>query len=378
MASEKKQSVKESKAAQLAYQKAQDWANEAPIRRKQRAIYRQMLAQYEPVPFDILNKAVSKQRLSHAYLFTGPKGSLKTELAILLSQTILLGKNELVNEEMLSDAEMIFCENIATNNHPDYYFLNGYRKEAISKEEIDSIPIRFAQKAVSAAGKKVYVIDHFENTSISAMNSMLKFLEEPSDNVYAIIIADNVERILPTIVSRCVQLRFQPLPTQLYYDLARKQGVDLEDAYLLSHIEKSIDHFAEVVVSDSFQNAKKMLKQWIGADGDRRLLLVDYEVHYQAKKASSEKSALKQAKDINLDTIRYFLDMMICFYKDILLYDGNGPAWYDSAIQKQYFATKYIAKCIEILVQQRDLCNRINDLNLVLAQTIYRLGKEVQ
>lgn len=255
---------------------------------------------------------------------------LKKEAGILFAQSIILEKNALIHEEELNDEEKNIASRITTGNYADFIFLDGYRKEAISKDEISEIQSLFSKTSTEKSNRKFYLIDHFENMSISAMNAILKFLEEPEENVYAVLTTDNIDRLLPTVISRCVLVPFHPLKKSTCYNQAISEGLD-EDAFLLTRIVSKTSDYMSMAVSPAYQNAKSMLKQYIGIQGNPRLILVDYDVRYKVQAKDTDGSA----KDQNIDQVKLFFMLLSKFYRDALSNIQDGPSWYMHALEEE-------------------------------------------
>lgn len=370
--SDKKLTAAEKEQILLAKQQLEQEASQKQLRIKNR----QLLETYQPVVFRMLNQALQAKALSHAYLFLGPQGGLKKEMAFLLAESIFCESEGLIREEEASEEKQDIVRRVENGSYGDFLYIDGNRKMQISKEELGEIQQLFAKTSLEKSNAKVYILEHIENTSIQAMNSILKFLEEPAENVYAILTTDNVERLLPTIVSRCVNVPFHPLPNTLFQSLMEEEGIDEEDCFLLYRVSKQIGGYGDLVASDAYQIAKTMLKQYIGVENNKDLLLVDYDLRYrkQAKDMVGEDKA-GMARDINMDILNYFFSFLLNFYKDVMRYPEGAPTWYHSAIEslRSMHTSRTYEKQIEIIVEQRDRCNRTNDLNLLLAQTIARL-----
>ena len=96
----------------------------------------------------------------------------------------------------------------------DFVYLDGNAK-SISKKDVDDLQLQFSKtSSEEGTGTRCYILDHFENSSSSAMNSLLKFLEEPGKDVVGILITDNIHRILPTFVSRCTMIPFTAMTSE--------------------------------------------------------------------------------------------------------------------------------------------------------------------
>jgi len=145
---------------------------------------------------NFLEKSYSEGRLVHAYLFFGGDKDEKINVARKLAK-IVLGDDEITSRLVDSDEHA----NVITVR-PD--------GKNIRKEQIVFLKTEIMKKSIENRGK-VYIIEDADKMSISATNSLLKFLEEPAPDVYIILISPAKEVLLPTIVSRCVNLGFRGL-----------------------------------------------------------------------------------------------------------------------------------------------------------------------
>lgn len=346
--------------------------------RQNRVQIRKLLAQYEPTAYRFLDQALKTGSLPHACLFLGPKGSLKKDMAFLVAGS-LFAKTEtgLAEEENLSAEKQMIFTRMAAGDYSSLILIDGYRKSAISKDEADEIQSRFSVTAAEG-GVKVYIIDHMENSSDSAQNSLLKFLEEPARDVYAILTADHAEGILPTIRSRCVIVPFRPLPADVYRKAAEQAGLDPEDAFFLSGISSDFRNMGDQAASYAYQTAKQMLKQYLNVQGDQRLLVVDYEARYRVRSSKTDESVkTADARDANLDMLQLFFSMVMQFCKSVLVHDADGPAWYHNAVSAAMNDSPRIyERRLRIAMEERDRVNRNNDLSLLFAQAMYRMEVE--
>lgn len=328
---------------------------------------KQLLEQQQQIVYHALENACSTHRISSAYLFVGPYGTPKYEAAILLAQSILCEK-----QDGLACEECNTCRRVKEGLYADLVILDG-KENTISKDMVDALQEKFSKTALEANGQRVYIIRNAENATISAQNSMLKFLEEPGEGVTAILTTDNVNRMLDTIVSRCTVLPFMPKSTDAYYTDLLELGVHQEDAYLMSAIVKDKEDVKNMFDVDSktctknFEKVVNMLKQFLNCEGMlRKELSVDWEVSY----ASSSKDASTQKKE-NLIVLSAFFDVLIQYAHDIILQNQKGPLWYQQSITT---SKDDPIELLHIALQQKDVCNKYNDLNLVFYQTLYQLG----
>ena len=155
---------------------------------------------------DFKNITSNITSFSHAYLFD--VNSLEQALPYIkeFSKLILFGNN--YENKEFSD----MCYQIDNDVFDDVYLVNP-STIGISTEEISKLLLYMETKSLRTNGKRVYMIYGFERLSQDVSNKILKFLEEPEENIYALLITENYEKILPTIVSRCQVLKLY-FPTQ--------------------------------------------------------------------------------------------------------------------------------------------------------------------
>ena len=331
---------------------------------------KELLEKQQPIVYRALDNACKTNRISSAYLFTGPYGTPKYEAAVLLAQSILCEKkNGLACEECNT------CRRVREGTYADMMILDG-KDESISKEMIDGIQEKFSKTALEENGQRIYIIKNAENATISAQNSMLKFLEEPGSGVTAILTTDNVNRMLPTIISRCTVLPFMPRSAKDYFDDLIQEGVNQEDAYFMSHIVKDMADLKNMYDIDSqkntvlFEHVCGMLKQFLNCEGmKRKELSVDWEVNWSSKAKDTNIS-----KKENLLILSSFYDLLMLYAHDVITENLDGPLWYQNTVKNSFEKKKMCCDILRIALEEKNACNRYNDLNLVLYQTLYQLG----
>ena len=175
---------------------------------------------YRPLTFDsvvgqqhivsTLEHAITEGRLSHAYLFCGPRGTGKTTMARILAKALLCRNAEAARAEGASgcmpDGTCEECELIAEGNHPDVYELDAASRTGVDnvREEIIN-SVNFAP----VRGKyKIYIIDEVHMLTTAAFNALLKTLEEPPAHVIFVLCTTDPQKILETILSRCQRFDF--------------------------------------------------------------------------------------------------------------------------------------------------------------------------
>ena len=318
----------------------------------------------QPVVYQALENAVKNHRVSGAYLFSGPYGTMKKEAAILLAQSIFCEK-----QDGLACEECENCRRVREGLYGDLIMLDGKQK-AVSKEDVDAIQLKFSQTALEKGnGERVYIIENCENASISAMNAMLKFLEEPGSGVTAILTTDNIMRLLPTIVSRCSLLPFTPRGPLSYKADAAALGCSEEEAFFLARTARTQEDMQQLKESGVYDKALLMFRQLMNLDGmEKDELLVDYEVSYRAQDSDAA-----EAKKKNIALLGMFLNLVSAFAEDVITGCKEGPAWYVQALENAPHDEIFWGKMIMIVCSQKDRVNRFNDLNLVMYQTFRKM-----
>lgn len=203
---------------------------------------------YRPLTFDsvvgqqhivsTLEHAITEGRLSHAYLFCGPRGTGKTTMARILAKALLCHNAEAARAEGASgcmpDGTCEECELIAEGNHPDVYELDAASRTGVDnvREEIIN-SVNFAP----VRGKyKIYIIDEVHMLTTAAFNALLKTLEEPPAHVIFVLCTTDPQKILETILSRCQRFDFhrignEDIEHRLVY-VCEQEGFDYDDEAL--------------------------------------------------------------------------------------------------------------------------------------------------
>ena len=203
---------------------------------------------YRPLTFDsvvgqqhivsTLEHAITEGRLSHAYLFCGPRGTGKTTMARILAKALLCRNAEAARAEGASgcmpDGTCEECELIADGNHPDVYELDAASRTGVDnvREEIIN-SVNFAP----VRGKyKIYIIDEVHMLTTAAFNALLKTLEEPPAHVIFVLCTTDPQKILETILSRCQRFDFhrignEDIERRLAY-VCEQEGFDYDDEAL--------------------------------------------------------------------------------------------------------------------------------------------------
>lgn len=164
----------------------------------------------QPKVRDFLRQSVSSDHVAHAYLFTGPAGSNKTQAAFALAKSLVCPKGASGPKGGACGA-CDSCASVGRRSHPDVHYVepegaSGYLVEQVRNimSDVSLAPIK--------ADKKIYIIDRADLLGHTAANAFLKTLEEPPADVVFILLGRTRESVLPTIASRCQIVPFRHIP----------------------------------------------------------------------------------------------------------------------------------------------------------------------
>lgn len=166
-----------------------------------------------------LRNAITRQRIAHAYLFVGPRGTGKTSTARIFAKALNCTNGPSADFDVNDPA----CKAIADGSHLDVIEIDGASNNGVDQVRDLRETVRYAP----AQGKyKVYIIDEVHMLSAAAFNALLKTLEEPPSHVKFVFATTDPQKVLPTIVSRCQRFDLKPIPPELIIERLKKIAVE--------------------------------------------------------------------------------------------------------------------------------------------------------
>ena len=205
----------------------------------------------------VLRQAVKQGRISHAYLFCGPRGTGKTTTARVLSRAL----NCLHPQDGEPDNRCALCQNLNQGR-----FMDLIEMDAASNRGIDEIRnIRDKVHFSPTEGRyKVYIVDEAHMLTEAASNAFLKTLEEPPAHVIFVLCTTEPHKVLPTIISRCQRFDFRRLSTETMTERLRF----LCDQEAIEAETKALESLARAA-SGSLRDAENLLEQTVLSYGQK-------------------------------------------------------------------------------------------------------------
>jgi len=257
-----------------------------------------------------LKTAIGTGKVSHAYLFAGEDGSGKNMLANAFAMALQCEQIRQGNIGDLAEVKACgickSCIQAASDNHPDIIRIT-HDKASIG---IDDIRIQLnndIQIKPYSSPYKIYIIDEAEKLTEQAQNALLKTIEEPPKYGIILLLTNNLNSLLPTILSRCVTLHIKPIDSELMLKYLMEQyqvpdyQAELSTVFAQGNLGKAIQYSS----SEEFAEMKKEVLHLLKYIDDMEL----YEIIDGLKKISENKV---QVFD--------YIDLMILWYRDVLLF----------------------------------------------------------
>ena len=324
------------------------------------------LKEHQPIIYQTFLNALQKDQLSHAYLLSGSNGAPLLDVAQFFAKSILCD-----NPSPMACDNCFTCSKVDDGKYADLFVYDG-SKASIKKEDVDTIETSFEMEAFEEKGIRVYILHLIETMTVSATNSILKFLEEPGKQTYAFLTTNNENLVLPTIISRCQLLRLKTADKQLVIKEAMELGVEEKDAELLSCFYNNGELIKEIIDSqeenDAFFTAKECFEQTIEILANEETADVMYYV--QSNVVNNVKSK---------ETCRYYINMLVTALEDVINIQNQKNAFLTSyVIILNNLANKlsHIDESLIELLKCGDLINLNVNIPLLIEHIFHTITKE--
>ena len=324
------------------------------------------LKEKQPIIYQTFTNSLANHTLSHAYLIVGNPGTPLLETAKFLAKTVLCD-----DPSPLACSNCITCLRIESENYPDVITLDG-SKATIKKEDVLNIEERFEKTAFETKGIMIYIIHLVENMTLEAVNSILKFIEEPEGEVYAFLTTNNINNVLPTIVSRCQTLNLKSVDRKEIIQDSIDLSIPQEDAELLSYFYNDSE-----LIYDLLKDEDESENYFISKKAVLGLLNALNEGNYKDAIYYEQKEIVPLVK--TKEEMRFFIDLLTEFFEDLLNKKCNREISlrsYDTILTSLCSKLPHIEKSLSELLKQRNLVNTNINISLQLDHLTMYISKE--
>ena len=327
-----------------------------------------------------MQNALLTDKVSHAYIISGETGSGKEFIARVFAKALLCEHRLEKNGTIESCNECPSCIKALSGNHPDTITLTHEKPGSIGVDDIrhglrDDVVIRPYE-----SNRKIYIIPEGEKMTPAAQNALLKTLEEPPSYIVIIILTNNLNAFLPTIISRCIVLPMKPAKDDSIkkYLMENCHVVDYKAMLCASFARGNVGKALDLASNEKFDNLKNGTIELISK-------LKALEIHDMMDRvheilAPDEESEKTSKKGIDTGALEDFLDVLIFLFRDMLVYKATENEDHLIFSDKISYIRSVTEKCSYTQIDQmiHDLeraKNRINsNVNIDLALELMLLA----
>ncbi|MGG4039751.1 DNA polymerase III subunit delta' [Heyndrickxia ginsengihumi] len=321
------------------------------------------LEKVQPIAATLLRNSIKRDRIAHAYLFEGSRGTGKRDAGLLFAKTLFCLN---ISIEGIPCEQCSNCIRINHGTHPDVHIVEPDGL-SIKKEQIKQLQQEFTKTAVESK-RKLYMIVHADKMSVSAANSLLKFLEEPNAETTAILLTEQIQQILPTILSRCQVVSFKPYPVTLLQEKLLENGVSAHVSLLLAHLTQNVEEALSLYQDEWFAQARKLvLKLYESLKKSSSYAMVmlqeDWFQHFKEK----------QQMDLGLDLLLFIYKDLLSVQlgkEDTLFYPDQQSHFYTDTLS---LSPRSLAEKITIILEAKRKLSANMNPQLLMEQLVLNL-----
>lgn len=202
----------------------------------------------------MIQNALRQHSLAHAYIFSGPAGTGRKRMAETLAQAIYC-----IEQNGDACGNCIECRKVAHRNHPDVHWTQP-DGATIKIDQIRDLKKRLGFRAAQDS-TRIYILEEAERMTVQAANSLLKFLEEPTSRVMAILITENGQALLPTIRSRAQIIPFVPMSPGAMIPVLLQEDHAEELVRAAVHLAPGLDAARQLILANWFAELRNVVIQ---------------------------------------------------------------------------------------------------------------------
>jgi len=308
----------------------------------------------QPFVYDMMVRMLKNNKISHAYLIETNNGNQSFDMVFSFAKSIIC-PNHYTNSFLCKDCNI--CKRIDENNYTEIKIIEP-DGTWIKKEQLMDLQENFNMIGLESQ-RRVYIIKECDKMNKQTANSILKFLEEPVPNVIAILVTDNINKLLDTIISRC-------------------QYIKLEK----SETDKNNTTYDNVV--NLLCKTKEEKEKFISDDENKKLLddIVNFVLDYEESKLNIIINIKNKwhNKFNNRESVDIAFNLLINFYYDVLKYKNGKENLFFVDRQKDIIKVSElnedndIIRKIEILIENREYLKYNLNLNLLINKILIDFG----
>lgn len=257
-----------------------------------------------------LKTSITTNKISHAYLITGEVQAGKEFIAHIFAQSILC-EDKIDGVDPCGKCHS--CIQAITKNHPDIITVTHAKPNTVSVNDVREQIINTAAVKPFESKYKIYIMNEAEKMTPEAQNALLKTLEEPPEYVVIMLLTTMKDAMLPTILSRCVQLDMRPVEDKIVrkYLMNELKIPDYQADICVAFARGNIGKARSLATSEEFENIK-----------DEAIRVLKY---IRNMDVADMVETLKKLQEYKMNT-NDFLDIMTIWYRDVLLYKATMDA----------------------------------------------------
>lgn len=314
----------------------------------------------QPKAKKLLQQGLQSGKISHAYIFSGPAGTGKRDMALALAQSLFC-----INRTNDACGQCLECRKMQSGNHPGLHWVKP-DGASIKIEQIRQLQQMFLYRH-SEREQHVYIIEEADKMTVQAANSLLKFFEEPQPGIMGILLTENGQALLPTIRSRAQYIPFNIIPPQEMESVLRAEGYPLPLVRAAVHLRFGLQAARELLQNEAFAEMRNVVIQ-LGKE-----TMVGFAPGSIAAQRLFHQSQPSGQMELFIDLftlflkdfvyIRYALDEMLIFY--------DQREWMEKWSLSRPLT--YWVSCIDFAVKTRQRLRQNAQPQLALERLMYQI-----
>ena len=306
----------------------------------------------------LIENSFKNDRLFHTYLFSGPRGSLKMDAAIYLASLVLCDDGGACGK----CDECVKIEKWA-NSHLYIISPDG---DSIKKEQIEDLEHEYGFASDHA---RVFIIQNIDKATLTASNTLLKFLEELPENCYGILLTENINKVIPTIKSRSQIVNFLPISNKVVYEDLIKKGYNEEKANIVATLTNNRSLGIRYAKDKDIEKIINLVNELSVSFEDGNSGYIEF---------------LKNANflmNLDRDKNRMFLDLLIRIQNDkinILINRKENVVFKGLEFTNIMLVKEIEIKLLEIILKFRERIDSNANLDIIYTQMFVEIGEVLE